>query len=375
MRMWANAFLAASLARLVAATGLAVVSMALEKRVISTASERRKKMAYFGKISVGSPPQSFVVVFDTGSGNLIIPESDCQSRACTQHARFAQSRSSTAKSASCGSGSESSLTITFGTGEISGRCMEDMICVADACARGTFLAALKETDMPFASFQFDGVLGLGRDILAEGPQFSLLSRLQASQALKRPIFGVFLSDSDQEASEITFGGVKPEHMASELFWVPVSGQSGYWEVEIDDIYIDRKPTGICRHCRVAVDTGTSQLAGPSGVVKQLQELVPVPANCQGLARLPKLGFAVKGRILALDPEDYVDQEGNCELSLMDLDVPPPKGPLFVFGIPFLRKFYTVYDHQNSRVGFALAKHAGETPPELMLTDTGFLRRV
>ena len=30
-------------------------------------------------------------------------------------------------------------------------------------------------------------------------------------------------------------------MASELYWVPVSGNAGYWEVEIEDIYFDQKP--------------------------------------------------------------------------------------------------------------------------------------
>merc|ERR1719359_631381 len=43
-------------------------------------------------------------------------------------------------------------------------------------------------------------------------------------------------------------------------------------------------------------------------------------------------------------------------SLMALDVPPPKGPLFIFGDPFLRRFVTIYDRQGPRVGFAVAKH-------------------
>mmetsp|Transcript_35449 Transcript_35449/g.74506 ORF Transcript_35449/g.74506 Transcript_35449/m.74506 type:complete len:202 (+) Transcript_35449:334-939(+) len=41
---------------------------------------------------------------------------------------------------------------------------------------------------------------------------------------------------------------------------------------------------------------------------------------------------------------------------MTLDVPPPKGPLFIFGDPFLRRFVTIYDRSGPRVGFAVAKH-------------------
>jgi len=44
---------------------------------------------------------------------------------------------------------------------------------------------------------------------------------------------------------------------------------------------------------------------------------------------------------------------------MPLDVPPPQGPLFVFGIPFLQKFFTVYDEGAHRIGFAVAKHSNQ----------------
>merc|ERR1719265_518246 len=50
--------------------------------------------------------------------------------------------------------------------------------------------------------------------------------------------------------------------------------------------------------------------------------------------------------------------GNCDFSLMALDVPPPKGPLFIFGDPFLRRFVTIYDKNGPKVGFAVAKHGG-----------------
>ncbi|CAK8996969.1 unnamed protein product [Durusdinium trenchii] len=81
-----------------------------------------------------------------------------------------------------------------------------------------------------------------------------------------------------------------------------------------------------------------------------------------------LGFRMGGHTLTLSPEDYVDRDGHsCSVALMTMDVPPPKGPLFIFGDPFLRKYYTVYDRENLQVGFALAAQSNITASPQRIT--------
>jgi len=255
-----------------------------------------------------------------------------------------------------------SVTITFGTGEISGPCLEDQVCVGGSCSRGMFIASDMETDHPFSAFTFDGVLGLALPEMAQGPGFSLMARMANDASLQSPMFSVFLSNDDSEVSEVTFGEVKHDHLASKLFWVPVSRKdTGYWEVRIEDITLSNNPMGVCEDCRVAVDTGTSMLAGPTDVITKLKDAVALNEDCSNYDNLPKLGFVIGGHILNLDPKDYVDQADDvCDVSFMDLDVPPPKGPLFVFGIPFLQKYFTAYDVRSNSVGFAVAKHPEQT---------------
>jgi len=337
---------------------------------------KQHKLAYFGEIHVGTPPQTFSVVYDTGSGNLIVPSTDCSSEACLKHARFDRSKSATTQTITCKGQPVAwgalggAVTINFGTGHITGDCLQDNICMGDACAVGGFIAGTEESSQPFASFRFDGVLGLALSSMAQSLDFSIMDRLTSHQLLKQPFFSVFLSEQDDETSEITFGDVVQDHMASKLFWVPVGGTSGYWEVKIEDITLNEKKQSVCQDCRVAVDTGTSMLAGPTEIISQLRRLLDVKSDCSNYATLPKLGFIIGGHILSLNPPDYVGKQGEgdqayCTVSLMDLDIPPPRGPIFIFGIPFLQRYYSVYDEPNRRVGFAVAKHRGQQPETLV----------
>lgn len=328
----------------------------------------RRKQMYYGDIQVGTPAQTFVVVYDTGSGNLIVPSITCESAACLSHRQFDWKKSTTVENWQCGEDwGDDSVKITFGTGHVTGACLMDQVCIGGACTKAPFIGALDESDRPFSAYTFDGVLGLALPGMAQrNGSFSIFPHFSGS--LKSPVFSVFLSYDDAETSEITFGGSQEEHMASELFWVNLSGKYGYWEVNADDITFDKVPQRLCKKhgCRVAVDTGTSLLAGPGALIADLHKKLDVRPGCENYETLPKLGFVVGGRILSLNKEDYVQNaNGLCRVSFMTLDVPPPRGPLFVFGIPFLQKYYTVYDIDQGRVGFAVARHAGREAEALL----------
>merc|ERR550532_2202522 len=55
------------------------------------------RTSYSGAISFGSPAQDFRVLFDTGSGHLVIPSSTCKSETCLAHHQYNMSNSVTAK--------------------------------------------------------------------------------------------------------------------------------------------------------------------------------------------------------------------------------------------------------------------------------------
>jgi hypothetical protein len=336
---------------------------------------------YYGKILIGSPAQEFMVVFDTGSGNLLLPTKHCTDEACTSHKRFDPTLSKTAVDIAFADhpdkpvdkgGDRDVVTITFGTGEISGVFIKDHICVGSICTHGDFVAATEESDEPFSLVPFDGILGLGLPQMSEGPHFNILDCMIRDKVLKSNMFAVFFGALDNEESEITFGEYRQSRMASELFWVPVTNP-GYWQVEMEDITIHNERQNLCHgNCQVAVDTGTSLMGGPTDIINDLTEKLSVANNCSNYKTLPDLGFIVGEHILNLKPEDYIDKgEDGCSVALMTLDIPPPKGPLFIFGDPFLRKYYTVYDREALKVGFALAAHPSvDRKRQTMLIDLG-----
>lgn len=59
---------------------------------------------------------------------------------------------------------------------------------------------------------------------------------------------------------------------------------------------------------------------------------------------------------------FIDEESSttCVFGFRSLDIKAPKGPIWILGDIFLRRYYSVYDREGPngpRVGFVLAKHS------------------
>lgn len=67
---------------------------------------------YYGKLGIGTPPQEFNVIFDTGSSNFWVPSMDCLSPGCQEHERYDVKMSSTYKQYLINVNSDNSMHLT-----------------------------------------------------------------------------------------------------------------------------------------------------------------------------------------------------------------------------------------------------------------------
>jgi hypothetical protein len=156
------------------------------------------------------------------------------------------------------------------------------------------------------------------------------------------------------------------HYTGKISWVPLKSPT-YWEITVDDILLHGNSVVQKKPSKAIVDSGTSLLAGPSEQVSLIAEKLGAKKfingeyilSCSG--KLPDLTLKINGQSYVLTSDDYLIKAGKiigidiCLLAIIGLDIPKPNGPLWILGDVFMRKYYTIFDADNQRVGLALAK--------------------
>ncbi|NXE74105.1 PEPC protein, partial [Cochlearius cochlearius] len=143
---------------------------------------------YFGEISMGTPPQNFLVLFDTGSSNLWVPSTYCQTPACVNHAKFNPSESSTFKY------DGRSYTLRYGSGDLAVVLGYDTLQIQSIVVTNQeFGLSTSEPTQPFYYASFDGILGMAYPSLAVGGTSTVLQGMLQQNQLSQPIFSFYFS--------------------------------------------------------------------------------------------------------------------------------------------------------------------------------------
>jgi hypothetical protein len=255
--------------------------------------------------------------------------------------------------------------------------------------------------------------------LAVRPEFSYFEMLSRSPHINTPHFGIFLTDDEpqSEQAEIAFGGINRDRVLEDVTWNSVENvQIGYWQVHIMAVRVGGVKLDVCDDgtCTAVVDTGTSHLGLPvpwnEDINSRLTSYAEDYLDCR-LKDGPLLEFELDTINITLtswnymrrlpiregvkvgsthgvsdvspvlhentangsftnrhnssnDTADTYDIDLNatnvtrfCRPRTMAVNLSSSVGAkFFILGEPVLHKYYTVYDWEELRVGFALANN-------------------
>ncbi|XP_038676865.1 renin isoform X1 [Scyliorhinus canicula] len=319
---------------------------------------------YFGEISIGTPPQNFKVIFDTGSANLWIPSANCSPiyTACYSHNRYDSSTSRTYEANGQG------FAIQYGSGNVKGVLSQDIVMVANIPVIQVFAEATALPAYPFIFAKFDGVLGMGFRTISIDNIKPVFERILDQHVLNADVFSVYYNRDSRgtPGGEIILGGRDPSYYSGEFHYLSLA-KKGYWQIEVKGISVNGELLLCRKGCAAVIDTGSSYITGPAAAVSSLMTTIGATllaegeyiVDCDKIHLLPHISFNLGGRNYLLKGEDYIMKasqfgEDVCTVTFTGLDIPPPAGPLWILGANFIGRYYTEFDYRNNRIGFAAA---------------------
>ncbi|KAI9206937.1 eukaryotic aspartyl protease-domain-containing protein [Polychytrium aggregatum] len=332
-------------------------------------------LSYMGNITLGTPPQAFQVILDTGSANLWVTTTQTTPKVTTVNP-FSSTSSSTYVQTANGNG----VSIQYGTGSLSGYLAQDTFGVAGISVQKQDILLATQLDAAMASqlssgTRWDGIWGLAFPSLASGtasvrptPPFQNLQQVFSSATFAFWIGSA--SSTSVSGGEMVLGGCNPNHFTGSLQCSPVvpstSGNFDHWRVSMPSIFMgSQNITFPFSNKHAILDTGTSFIGFPSAVYQTVMASIgtsvttqkdgTISVDCSTLSQMPTMNLQLGSPAAAypLTASDYVYRDPTssnspCILGFANIGTFPD----VILGDTFLRKYYTVFDPKNTQVGLA-----------------------
>lgn len=340
-------------------------------------------LIWTGEITVGSPEQSFTVLFDTGSEDLWLPSSLCSGPACERRHRFNPNASSTlVEQPETGrkAGGRRSATVNYGgDASISGRVAMDVVSLAGGTTITNqsliLVDKMRGSLLERTSNIFDGILGLAYGG-GDSTRRTVFQEMMEQKLVEEQLFSVYMSDLEREdqpgGGAILFGAIDDNLYEGDIHYVPLcAGRADKWRFRLNNITLSSARDGresildtVCPYgsCEAIADTGTTLLNGNRHLVAQLNARLGAKLNrqnnlyyldnCHDVGHLPTLTFNINRKQFSLTPDQYLIRSaatGNCYSALTGHEQTEYR--FWILGTVFLRHYYSVFDYGHRRLGF------------------------
>ncbi|CAF2130644.1 unnamed protein product [Rotaria magnacalcarata] len=317
---------------------------------------------FIGTISIGTPPQNFRIDFDTGSSDLWVPSSQCQS-SCNGFNKYNSAQSTTyvangeTFSISYGDGSSASGFLSVDVVTINGMAVKNQ-----TFAECTYLVGM-------TGDKNDGILGLAFPNLTSDGEKPFFYNMWSQGLIPQAIFSFYLNPDTNATSggELIFGGADPSKYTGSITYISVSLE-GYWEFPMASVSVGS--TIVSSSTYAIADTGTTLIIGPTAQINSINialgatydsqsQMYTVDCHKRSLSSLPNVTFTIGDTAFILTPLQYLSISGDqsagyiCSTVFSPSDSSDSNGNLFwILGDYFLYRYYSIFDIVNNRLGFA-----------------------
>ncbi|KDQ54106.1 hypothetical protein JAAARDRAFT_697627 [Jaapia argillacea MUCL 33604] len=333
---------------------LATVPATLEKRQKETLTDEEDDLEWAGTISIGTPAQSFLIDFDTGSADLWVPSSACTSTTCsTKHKYTATSSSTSVKKTG-------TFSIEYGDGStVSGPIYTDTVTVAGVSVQNQYFSPATTLSSDFNGDPIDGILGMAYPAISNLGEPPYFTTAYSQGKVTGDLFGFKLAST---GSELYLGGTDTSLYTGSIEYHTIDTSTGFWQ-----------PTGASALVNGAtavsgfetiIDSGTTIMYGPPSAVQTFYSKVPGSAvydSTNGYysypcSTPPTVAFSWGGKSWTVTSANFNLGEtstgsGQCVGALAGQDLGLGNN-VWLLGDSFMKNVYTVFSFAQNAVGFA-----------------------
>ncbi|KAF4567268.1 hypothetical protein EYR40_006265 [Pleurotus pulmonarius] len=335
------------------------------------------------------------VILDTGSSDLWVADSSCQTCDPTTPL-FSLARSSSIVG---GGASGQRVTIRYGSGEVAGSVAQDTVAMGPfTFAQQTFLA-VDQTSNGLLDGSVSGILGLAfsaisstrstpfwLNLLNNGGTANSLTAPEMSFWLRR-LRGVPGVQLEESGGVFTLGGRNSSLFQGEVEFLPLTGGNTrtFWLLNLAGLTVNGNSVSVATGSAgvSAIDTGTTLIGGPSADVRAIWDAVPGSQPVDGMdgffsfpcTQTVSMTISYGGQFWPINPRDMnlgrlAPGSSQCLGGVFDLGlgssiVSGGGNPNWVVGDVFLKNVYSIFSAGNPpSIGFAqLSDAAGGSSGE------------